>query len=229
MSARGGRISAQNPPVFISKYGLPLAERDGHAIMSKSEIVEFALGRRTLAATGATPTPPPIWLRLPSESRSSPLPNSPAAILAHRPDDVGISASDWSALLASDANAVVVGADPAIVRLWTAVWSTLRKPVCWVESGRLWLPPQLAGTLVLRNVNDLVRQDQVRLLDWLGQDGRSIRVLASTPRLLFPDVEAGAFLDRLYYRLNTLHVSLTPRPPSSQPRYAGASRLELKT
>jgi transcriptional regulator of acetoin/glycerol metabolism len=59
-------------------------------------------------------------------------------------------------------------------------------------------------------VNDLVRQDQVRLLDWLGQDGRSIRVLASTPRPLFPDVEAGAFLDRLYYRLNTLHVSLKP-------------------
>jgi Sigma-54 interaction domain len=178
---------------------------EGQAIMSKSKIVEYALGRRTLATTAAKPTPPPTW-----ESRSSPFSNSPAAILAHRPDDVGISASDWSALLASDANAVVVGADPAIVRLWTAVWSTLRKPVCWVESGRLWLPPQLAGTLVLRNVNDLVRQDQVRLLDWLGQDGRSIRVLASTPRPLFPDVEAGAFLDRLYYRLNTLHVSLKP-------------------
>jgi Sigma-54 interaction domain len=197
---------------------------EGQAIMSKSKIVEYALGRRTLATTAAKPTPPPTW-----ESRSSPFSNSPAAILAHRPDDVGISASDWSALLASDANAVVVGADPAIVRLWTAVWSTLRKPVCWVESGRLWLPPQLAGTLVLRNVNDLVRQDQVRLLDWLGQDGRSIRVLASTPRPLFPDVEAAVFLDRLYYRLNTLHVSLKPRPPSSQPRYAGASRLELKT
>jgi Sigma-54 interaction domain len=210
MSARCGRFSAQNPPAFISKYGLPLADRDGQANMSKSDIVEYALGRRTLAATATKPTPPPAWLRLPSESRSSPFSNSPAAILAHRPDDVGISASDWSALLASDANAVVVGADPAIVRLLTAVWSTLRKPVCWVESGRLWLPPQLAGTLVLRNVNDLVRQDQVRLLDWLGQDGRSIRVLASTPRPLFPDVEAGAFLDRLYYRLNTLHVPLKP-------------------
>jgi transcriptional regulator of acetoin/glycerol metabolism len=59
-------------------------------------------------------------------------------------------------------------------------------------------------------VNDLIRQDQVRLLDWLSQDSRSIRVLASTPRPLFPDVEAGAFLDRLYYRLNTLHFALKP-------------------
>jgi Sigma-54 interaction domain len=127
-----------------------------------------------------------------------------------KPEDVGISVPDWSALLASDANAVVVGADSAIVRLWTSVWSRLRKPVCWVESGRLWLPPQLAGTLVLRNVSDLIQQDQVRLLDWLSEDGRSIRVLASTPRPLFPDVEAGAFLDRLYYRLNTLHFFLKP-------------------
>jgi hypothetical protein len=202
--------SVTNPPVFTSTYGLPLAHRGGRPKMSKPELVQHASGRRTLVTTGATPTAPSMWRRLPSEGRPSPLLNSPAAILDHRPGDVGISASEWSALLASDANAVVVGADPAIVRLWTAVWSTLLKPVCWVESGRLWLPPQLAGTLVLRNVNDLVRQDQVRLLDWLSQDDRSVRVLASTPRPLFPDVEAGAFLDWLYYRLNTLHFSLKP-------------------
>jgi hypothetical protein len=178
--------------------------------MSKSEIVHLGLSRRALVPTGAKPTAPPIWRGLPSEAKLPPLSKSPAAIHAHRPGDVGISAPDWSALLASDANAVVVGADTAIVGLWTAVWSTLRKPVCWVESGRLWLPPQLAGTLILRNVNDLVRQDQVRLLDWLSQDGRSVRVLASTPRPLFSDVEAGAFLDMLYYRLNTLHFSLKP-------------------
>jgi hypothetical protein len=173
--------------------------------MSKSEIVEHVLGRPTLVP-GVKSVAPPIWRARPAVGR----PKSPAAIKAHCPGDVGISAPDWSALLASDANAVVVGADPAIVRLWTAVWSTLHKPVCWVESGRLWLPPQLAGTLVLRNVNDLVRHDQARLLDWLSQDGRSVRVLASTPRSLFPDVEAGAFLDSLYYRLNTLHFSLKP-------------------
>lgn len=177
--------------------------------MSKAEIVQHAFRRQTFPAP-AQSTPPPTWPRPTSGRRSSSPSSSPAAILACPPGDVGISAPDWSALLASDANVVVVGADRAIVRLWTAVWSTLHKPVCWVESGRLWLPPQLAGTLVLRHVNDLIRQDQVRLLDWLGQDGRSIRVLASTPRPLFPDVEAGAFLDRLYYRLNTLHFSLKP-------------------
>src|SRR5262245_6626929 len=179
-------------------------------IMSKSEIVQYAFKRQTFPATAAQSTPPPIWPRPTSSRRSSSPSSAPAAILAHRPGDVGISPPDWSALLASHANVVVVGADQAIVRLWTAVWSTLHKPVCWVESGRLWLPPQLAGTLVLRNVNDLIRHDQVRLLDWLSRDGRSIRVLASTPRPLFPDVEAGAFLDRLYYRLNTLHFSLKP-------------------
>ena len=145
MSARGGRFSAKIRHFSSRDAACLLLIRDRQAIMSKSEIAEYALGRRTLPATAAKHTPPPTWLRLPAESRQSPLSNSPAAILAHRPDDVGISAPDWSALLASDANAVVVGADPAIVRLWTAVWSTLRKPVCWVESGRLWLPPQLAG------------------------------------------------------------------------------------
>jgi DNA-binding NtrC family response regulator len=105
-------------------------------------------------------------------------------------------------------NVLVVGPDAAIVRLWTAVWSTLRKPVCWVEAGRLWFPPESAGTLVLRNVDELNRKDQERLFYWLQQEGRSTRVLASAPRVLFHQVEAGAFLSALYYRLNTLHMSL---------------------
>jgi hypothetical protein len=191
------RILVKNPSALATKYGLPLAHQSGQPVISKPEVVQDASWHRTLVPAGAKPTATPIWLPL-------------SSILAHMPSDVGISVPDWSALLASDANAVVVGADSAIVRLWTSVWSRLRKPVCWVESGRLWLPPQLAGTLVLRNVSDLIQQDQVRLLDWLSEDGRSIRVLASTPRPLFPDVETGVFLDRLYYRLNTLHFSLKP-------------------
>jgi Sigma-54 interaction domain len=200
----------KNPSALTTKYGLPLADRSGQPVISKPEVVQNASWHRTLVPAGAKPTATPIWLPVSSGSKPPPPSNSPTAILAHMPSDVGISVPDWCALLASDANAVVVGADSAIVRLWTSVWSTLRKPVCWVESGRLWLPPQLAGTLVLRNVSDLIQQDQVRLLDWLNEDGRSIRVLASTPRPLFPDVETGVFLDRLYYRLNTLHFSLKP-------------------
>jgi Sigma-54 interaction domain len=144
----------------------------------------------------------------PSTARPSRPSRAFETILTYQPRDVGISDADWSVLLASGVNVLVVGPDAAIVRLWTAVWSTLRKPVCWVEAGRLWFPPESAGTLVLRNVDELSRKDQERLFYWLQQEGRSTRVLASAPRVLFHQVEAGTFLSALYYRLNTLHLSL---------------------
>ncbi len=192
------------------EYGAALAPRRFvRPTMPNSDTLQDAALRRSRAESletfGAQAWPPSAAARS-FGSRAF------ETILAYQPIDLGISDADWSVLFGSGVNVLVVGPDAAIVRLWTALWSTLRKPVCWVEAGRLWFPPQPAGTLVLRNVNELTRKDQERLFYWLQQGGQSTRVLASASRVLFHQVEEGTFLSSLYYRLNTLHLSLNALP-----------------
>jgi len=83
----------------------------------------------------------------------------------------------------------------------------------WEPGETLVLPPVTSsGTLILHEVGALTEDDQLRLLAWLEQiDGRT-RVVSTTAESLFARVEAGLFIEALYYRLNT--VSLTVGPAS---------------
>jgi hypothetical protein len=65
------------------------------------------------------------------------------------------------------------------------------------------LPAGRAATFIILGVNTLSQGDQERLLGW--RDRREpTRVLAVSPRALFPLVEQGRFVADLYYRLNTV-------------------------
>lgn len=73
------------------------------------------------------------------------------------------------------------------------------------------------GTILLYEVGKLSRSAQVRLADALELGSRTdeqrrsrYRVMASTSEPLLQRVAAGTFDDRLYYRLNMLHVLLPP-------------------
>ncbi len=46
---------------------------------------------------------------------------------------------------------------------------------------------------------------------WLDRAPGRTQVVSTTPALLFPRVQAGAFIDRLYYRLNTVCMDVTGR------------------
>lgn len=70
--------------------------------------------------------------------------------------------------------------------------------------GRLTLPAEASGTLLLRHVTELVREQQDQLLDWLDKHGATIQVISVSATPLFPCVERGTFDTRLYYRLNTV-------------------------
>jgi transcriptional regulator of acetoin/glycerol metabolism len=80
------------------------------------------------------------------------------------------------------------------------------------------LPPVArARTLILQDVGALTHADQYRLLDWLDRAAGRTQVVSTTPASLWPRVQAGAFIDRLYYRLNTVCMDVTgyladPRP-----------------
>jgi Sigma-54 interaction domain len=124
------------------------------------------------------------------------------------PARLPIPASDWQTLVVTRANAVVVGQEDAALRVWTAVWPALQKPIHWVEADHLVLPRHPAGTLILQGADLLTASAQQQLLAWLEGDARSTRVLTTTQSPLFPLVESGAFLAALYYRLNVLLLLL---------------------
>jgi hypothetical protein len=75
---------------------------------------------------------------------------------------------------------------------------------------QLVLPPVArARTLILQDVGALTHADQHRLLDWLDRAAGRTQVVSMTPVSLWPHVQAGAFIDRLYYRLNTVCMDVT--------------------
>jgi hypothetical protein len=116
---------------------------------------------------------------------------------------------DANSLAQSRANALIVGDRLAVMRVLTVIWPSLKKSVRWVEGTRLSLPLEPDGTLILEEGDRLSERDQRDLLEWLNVHGQSVRVLTTSSRPLFPLVEAGSFLDSLYYRLN--HVVIAAR------------------
>lgn len=70
------------------------------------------------------------------------------------------------------------------------------------------LPNATVGTLIVRDVARLTRDRQLRLLHWLNEQSRTVRVIATSTRPFFTRVESGLFLDDLYYRLNTVTILL---------------------
>jgi hypothetical protein len=141
---------------------------------------------------------------------SSPVRPSQAilASVASRPVDIGVSASEWRALLTSAANTLIQGPDPLIARVWTVAWPALPKPVCWTNGRSLRLPRSPVPTLVLQEASELRDGEQSRLFEWLHQHVRSTRVLVTTRCPLYPLVECGTFLEPLYYCLNPLMLTL---------------------
>ena len=47
------------------------------------------------------------------------------------------------------------------------------------------------------------------LLDWLEAAAGRMQVVSTTPATLLPHVQAGAFIEQLYYRLNTVCVDMS--------------------
>lgn len=73
------------------------------------------------------------------------------------------------------------------------------------REGLVLPPPGMVGALILHAVDELAQADQQRLLDWLG-DAVAVKVISTATTPLLPRIERGAFLDSLYYRLNTICI-----------------------
>ena len=104
---------------------------------------------------------------------------------------------------------LIVGPGAAVDTFIAAATPHLRAPVRSVVCPAL--PFQLPGdgTLLLRSVDALDADQQQRLARLLDEpQGSHTQVISITTRPLYLLVQAGMFLDRLYYRLNVVHFEV---------------------
>jgi len=103
-------------------------------------------------------------------------------------------------------NLLLMGTSEVVHQVMAGLGERMQQPVArWSPGQEFVLPPsESSGTVILNDVGALPIQEQIRLLEWLpGAHGRT-QVVSTAPTLLLPRVKAGAFIDTLYYRLNTV-------------------------
>ena len=108
-------------------------------------------------------------------------------------------------------NVLLIGIDGIVWNVLKTLLPDLREPVTtWCPGDPLVLPPVGAsGTLVLHDVGAMAHNNQLQLVDWSARTQGRIQIVSMTSVPLIPRVQIGAFLDTLYYRLNTVCVDVT--------------------
>lgn len=109
-------------------------------------------------------------------------------------------------------NFLLIGPAPDTRAFLAALMTSLTPPIACRNGGAPEWPTAPVGSLVILDVDRLTETCQQQLLEWLNGDGRGARVIATSTRPVFPDVERGRFSDDLYYRLNTVTLLLSPQP-----------------
>jgi transcriptional regulator of acetoin/glycerol metabolism len=107
-------------------------------------------------------------------------------------------------------NVLVTGGHGATREVLATLLRDVGGPIlAWYPGERLILPrhPRV-GTMILHEVGMMSEEDQMRLVEWLETRPRRIQIVSTTSAPLQSRVEAGAFNDTLYFRLNTVRVDL---------------------
>lgn len=128
--------------------------------------------------------------------------HSPAGEVAHT-----VPGKDLRRLVNSGANLLVRGEKSAAAATVVALTVDFPPPLLtWIVGAENSLPSVDDGTVVIHDVDGLDLAKQRVLLTWLEHRPRRVRVITTATRDLFPLVQAGDFLDQLYYRLNTIVI-----------------------
>jgi Sigma-54 interaction domain len=108
-------------------------------------------------------------------------------------------------------NLFAIGGDDVAATLVASLWPHLVTPVVTRHRGEpLRLPPasRPVWTIVLYGVDTLTTEEQHTLNQWLCARRGGTRIVSTASQSLLPLVEAGAFNDALYYRLNVVTLDL---------------------
>ena len=122
-----------------------------------------------------------------------------------------VAYSDLELMRVPRANVLLRGPEGIVQNVLDMLMPTLRAPIdVWRPGERLALPSAAqTGTIILREIGRLTRDDQSRLLSWLDEAIGRTQVVSTTAWPLLSRVHSGGFIDTLYYRLNTVCVNLT--------------------
>lgn len=122
----------------------------------------------------------------------------------------GVAEMDLHLMTRRRVNLLLIGPDGVIQDTLYSLGPELAKPIrTWSAPDPLELPhPSQSGTLILRDVASLPAVDQSRLCNWMEKAAGRIRVVGTTSAPLMAQVDSGAFLDHLYYRLNVGMVDM---------------------
>ena len=118
---------------------------------------------------------------------------------------------EWEMLVQARPNLLLDGSTSDTSAMLSALKPHLRQPIIQYDPNTGGPVPQpKEGTLVLVGVDKLGTNQQKQMLRWLNQfnDRAPVQVVSTTSEPLFSMVEAGAFLDNLYYRLNIVRIDL---------------------
>ena len=140
-------------------------------------------------------------------------PRPPAAVTARNPlrrtrTSDGLATDEWPLISRLRVNALIVGAASRTVDT-SSMLGLAREQIAVQRGGRsLRLPTaNCPPVLVLHDVDHLTLDEQCRLLAWLD-DHLSVQVISTCRGPLTPLIDAGAFLANLYYRLNTVLLTV---------------------
>ena len=126
---------------------------------------------------------------------------------------VSFSEAEWRRFLAADRpgpNLLIVCASEEMEAVVARVMGLCKGPVHARQlPGELALPEDMSGTLLLWDVAQLTRGQQMFLHDWITDRPPDAQVISVTAAPLLPLVEDGQFLEGLFYRINV--VSLVAR------------------
>jgi len=116
---------------------------------------------------------------------------------------------EWSILKTERPNTLLIGSDADTNAVLSQHLPYLRAPIVDWRPRTAGAPTVAAGTLVVRNVETLDRLQQEQLFAWLDRYAAGVQVISVTESPLFSLVLAGAFLEKLYYRLNVVCLPLS--------------------
>ena len=117
--------------------------------------------------------------------------------------------SEWTILRTSPVNGLLVGSPDLTAAAVAEMEQSLRQPLVWWSPDQgVDLPDLTAGTLVIRDVDDLDARQQEQLTRWIALHALRVQVLALAREPLFERVADGRFSAALYYRMNTVVVEV---------------------
>ena len=111
-------------------------------------------------------------------------------------------------------NTLLIGSEAAADAVIAHRLPYLRAPIVNWHPRVAVEPGIVSGTLVVRDVDTLDRAQQEQFFAWLDRYAAGVQVISVTESPLYSAVLAGAFLEKLYYRLNVVCLPLSSPAPS---------------